>query len=57
MLILKICCCFKKIIFFCEPLVKYIENYYIVPVAEKVFVIPAEAGIQFFRSGPLLSQG
>jgi len=22
-----------------------------------IFVIPAEAGIQFFRSGPLLSQG
>ncbi len=30
---------------------------YLVPVAETVFVIPAEAGIQIFRSGPLLSQG
>jgi len=30
---------------------------YLVPVAETVFVIPAEAGIQLFRSGPLLSQG
>jgi hypothetical protein len=30
---------------------------YIVTVAETVFVIPAEAGIQLFRSGPLLSQG
>ncbi len=34
-------------------------NYerYLVTVAETVFVIPAEAGIQLFRSGPLLSQG
>ena len=31
--------------------------YYLVSVAETVFVIPAEAGIQLFRSGPLLSQG
>ena len=31
--------------------------YYLVTVAETVFVIPAEAGIQLFRSGPLLSQG
>jgi hypothetical protein len=30
---------------------------YLVPVAETVLVIPAEAGIQLFRSGPLLSQG
>jgi len=30
---------------------------YLVPVAETVFVIPAEAGIQLFRPGPLLSQG
>jgi hypothetical protein len=29
----------------------------LVPVSETVFVIPAKAGIQFFRSGPLLSQG
>jgi len=31
--------------------------YQIVPVAGTVFVIPAEAGIQLFRSGSLLSQG
>jgi hypothetical protein len=31
--------------------------YYIVTVAETVFVIPAKAGIQLFRSGPLLPQG
>jgi len=30
---------------------------YLVPVVEALFVIPAEAGIQLFRSGPLLSQG
>jgi hypothetical protein len=30
---------------------------YLGHVAETVFVIPAEAGIQIFRSGPLLSQG
>jgi hypothetical protein len=30
---------------------------YLVPVAETAFVIPAKAGIQLFRSGPLLSQG
>ena len=29
----------------------------LVPVSETVFVIPAKAGIQLFRSGPLLSQG
>ena len=28
--------------------------YYLVTVAETVFVISAEAGIQLFRSGPLL---
>ncbi len=34
-------------------------NYerYLVTVAETVFVIPAEAVIQLFHSGPLLSQG
>ena len=30
---------------------------YLVPVAERAVVIPAKAGIQLFRSGPLLSQG
>jgi len=30
---------------------------YLVPVVETAFVIPAEAGIQVFRYGPLLSQG
>jgi hypothetical protein len=29
----------------------------LVSVAEKVFIIPAEAGIQLFRSGSLRSQG
>jgi len=33
------------------------QFYYLVTVAETVFVIPAKAGIQLFRSGPLLSQG
>ena len=30
------------------------DFYYLVTVAETVFVIPAKAGIQLFRSGPLL---
>jgi len=33
------------------------EFFYIVTVAETAFVIPAKAGIQLFRSGPLLPQG
>jgi len=32
-------------------------NYYLVPVAETAFVIPAEAGIQFFWRKSLISQG
>jgi len=36
--------------------VNEIKKYQIVPAAETVFVIPAEAGIQLFRSGHLLLQ-
>jgi hypothetical protein len=32
--------------------VNEIKKYQIVPAAETVFVISAEAGIQLFRSGP-----
>ncbi len=42
-------------IYTCSFAINYI--CYIVFVAETVFVIPAEAGIQLFRSEPLLSQG
>ena len=39
------------------PRVYYAIFIYIVSVAETQFVIPAKAGIQFFRSEPLPSQG
>jgi len=40
-----------------ERLVPGTSLSYLVPVAETAFVIPAKAGIQVFRYGPLLSQG
>ena len=38
-------------------LVKYHHYSLIVPVAEKVFVIPAKAGIQFFTLDPCFRRG